>query len=69
MSDKHTTALIRASAFYLTGYLTEELLNGDEDELDSFIREHLWEPFEYWDVDNVYDQIEQLARSFEELMV
>ena len=68
-TDKRTRALIRASGFYLTAHLTKELLDGDDDVLDEFISQNLWEPFEYWSANSVYKEISGLADSFEELMV
>ena len=62
-------ALIRASGFYLTEHLTDELLDGSGDELDEFIENHLWEPLEYESVDSVHSYISDLADSFEELML
>ena len=67
--SKRNEALIRASGFYLTDHLTVELLEGDEDLLDAFIEDHLWEPFENWSSNTVYGEISKLADSFEELMI
>jgi len=61
--------LIWASGFYLSDCLTEDLLNGDEVLLDEFISENLWIPFEYWSVDDVYEQIQQLADSLSWILV
>ena len=61
--------LIRASGFYLTQHLTLELIEGDESDLTEFIGDHLWEPFENWPVEDVYELISELADSFEELIV
>ena len=74
MSDKHTEALIRASGFYLSECLTEKMINDvineeNIDIIDSFIERNKWVPFEYYSVDFIYEQIEQLANSFEELMM
>ena len=68
-ASKHDKAIIRASGFYLTEHLTVELINGPEDELDTFIENHLWEPFEDYSGDHVYGFIVDLAASFEELMI
>lgn len=67
--NKHNTALIRASGFYLCEHLTEELLDGPETELDMFLEANLWEPFEGWSADDIYGEISKLAESFEELMI
>ncbi len=60
--------LIWASGFYLTDHLTEALLEGADDELDQFILDYVWEPFEYWSADSIYEQIEGLARSVNSLL-
>ena len=67
--SKRNEALIRASGFYLTEHLTDKLLDGPEDELDVFIENHLWAPFECESANSVYSHISILADSFEELML
>jgi hypothetical protein len=67
--SKHNEAMIRASGFYLTDYLDEELLEGDEDVLDEFVLAHAWEPFEHYEVNDLYKLIVELSDSFEELML
>lgn len=62
-------ALIRASGFYLTTHLTEELLAGDIKHLDDFLENNKWEPFEQYTFDQVWVFIDELADSFEELMI
>lgn len=68
MSNMHTQALIRASMFYLTRPLDEALLDGEEEVLDAFIVENAWEPFGYWEADDIYELIAELASSFEEFI-
>jgi hypothetical protein len=63
MDKAKLDAMVWASGFFLTDNLDEEVLTGDEEDLEEFIRNNLWEPFEYWSVDNVYEQIESLANS------
>lgn len=67
--SKRNEALIRASGFYLTTHLDLDLLEGDQDELDEFLSNNLWEPFEYWAANSIYEEISKLADSFEELMI
>jgi hypothetical protein len=61
-------AVIRASAFYLTEPLTKELIEENDVELDEFVEDHLWQPFENWTSNNILSEIHGLASSFEELM-
>ena len=67
--DNRTRALIRASGFYLTTPITQELLDGDVEVLDTFLEDNAWEPFEGWTAEVIFEYIYQLADSFEELMV
>ena len=67
--SKRNEALIRASGVYLTTNLTDDLIDGPEDELDAFIADHLWAPFECESANSVYSHISILADSFEELML
>lgn len=36
-------------------------------EQDEFIKENIWEPFEGWDTNFVWKQVEALAKSFQEV--
>lgn len=54
-------AMILASGNYLTRNFPDNFDTWEEDELDQFMEENSWEPFENWDVDDVYVQIEQTA--------
>lgn len=36
-------------------------------EQDAFIKENIWQPFEGWDANEVWEQVEDLAKSFQEV--
>ena len=36
-------------------------------EQDEFIKENIWQPFEGWDANEVWEQVEDLAKSFQEV--
>ena len=55
--------LIEASSHYLTESLPEDFHKWTEKKLDTFIEDHLWKPFEYEEVDVVWDHISGLATS------
>ena len=40
----------------------------EEEKLDNFISDNYWEPFEYWDVNDVYELIDQLTIDVMNLM-
>lgn len=56
--------LIRASGFYLTVDLVDFLIDGPEEELYSFIEDHLLEPMEMYEAANIWKFIEVLACGF-----
>ena len=53
---------IEASHYYLTEALPEDFNEWEEKKLDGYVRDHLWQPFEYEEIDTVWDHIAQLAR-------
>jgi hypothetical protein len=61
---KITDAYILASRFYLTDELPANIGDLDEQEVMDFIKDHKWEPLEYWEPDDIYDLIDDLAREF-----
>ncbi len=63
--DLEMLCQIEASGTFLTEHLTEELLNGDEGELNEFVDEHKWEPIENYEAENVIEMITQLGDSME----
>ena len=54
-----------ASGFYLTDNCPDEYFNWDDEEQTEWIDEHKWEPFEFWDSDDVCEQICSLSNWIE----
>ena len=57
--------VIEASGTFLTEHLTPEQYKGDEDELNEFIQEHLWQPVEDHEPSDVIEMIVNLGCSME----
>jgi hypothetical protein len=57
--------VIEASGTFLTEHLTPEQYKGDEDELNEFIQEHLWQPVEDYEPSDVIEMIANLGCSME----
>ena len=55
-------AYVRASKFYLTEELPEDILDLPSEEQDEFVEDHRWQPFECWSVHDVWELIDDLAR-------
>jgi hypothetical protein len=64
--NRHTKALIAASGLCLTEHLTEEILEGSDANIDAFIREHVWEPYENQDANFIWNRIEEIAQAIED---
>lgn len=64
MSDKY---LQRASDFYLCESLPSNWQDLSDDEVDSFLRENVWVPFENWPISEVLDEMSNLAADFQRL--
>ena len=56
-----TQAYINASRFYLTDELPADLFELKEQEILDFISQSKWEPFEYWNPQDIWELIEGLA--------
>ena len=54
-------AYVRASKFYLTEELPEDILDLPSEEQDEFVEDHRWQPFECWSVHDVWELIDDLA--------
>ena len=54
-------AYVRASKFYLTEELPENILDLPSEEQDEFVEDHRWQPFECWSVHDVWELIDDLA--------
>ena len=51
----------RLSGYYLTSFLPPEWVDWDDEQIDEFFEEHVWEPFEHWPTDEVFSQISSLT--------
>jgi len=49
------------SAHFLTEELPVDAIDWEEDKIDIWVDEHVWEPFEFWDSKDVIDLIEAAA--------
>jgi len=57
-------SIIWASGHYLTEHLPDEYDEWKEKELDEYILDFIWQPFEYYSADQVWENIENLAYDF-----
>jgi|TARA_R100001463_G_scaffold103534_1_gene157882 hypothetical protein len=56
-------AWVWASGFFLTEELPKGFTDWEEEKINEHLSNHVWEPFQVWDADYVWDQIENLAVS------
>ncbi|EGR0468613.1 hypothetical protein FG064_16575 [Vibrio cholerae] len=63
-----TIFIIQASGTYLTEYLTQELIEGDEQKLYNFIDDHKWQVVEDYEAKDVLEMIIDLAYSQQEFL-
>ena len=52
-----------ASQHFLTESLPDDWQKMSDEEVDEFIENHKWQPIEYWEVRDIWQQIGQVARS------
>ena len=52
-----------ASSFYLSQDLPKDWDVMEDDKLFSTLEELAWQPFEYWDGESIYKEIESLSSS------
>ena len=52
---------IWASGFYLTEDLPKNFGKWSEKKLNQFLVDHAWQPFEHYEADYIWEQIERLA--------
>jgi hypothetical protein len=57
-------SIIWASGHYLTEHLPDKYDEWKEEELEEHILCLIWEPFEYYSADQVWENIENLAYDF-----
>lgn len=53
--------VVLASGECLTEQLPNDWPKWSNTKLDKFLAEHLWQPFEYWPIDEVWAEICQIA--------
>ena len=56
-TDEWRKLFARMSCHFLTERLPDNWHEMSDNALDEFFEKHVWEPFEYWDTDDVFDQI------------
>jgi hypothetical protein len=56
-------AIICASGQFLTDQLPDEFHKWNQVQRLGFIEEHKWQPFEYWDAEEIYEEICDLANT------
>ena len=61
MTEQDKKDLIFASGFYLFESLPSGFQHWHEDLLNKWIEEHAWQPFEYWEGEKLWYEIEKLA--------
>ena len=52
-----------ASQHFLTDSLPDDWQNMENEKIDEFIENHKWQPIEDWEIDDIWQQIGQIARS------
>jgi len=52
-----------ASQHFLTNSLPDDWQNMENEKIDEFIENHKWQPIEDWEIDDIWQQIGQIARS------
>ena len=60
--------VVQVSGNYLTDFLPANWNKIEEKKLDEFLENHAWEPFEYWDTDDVMEQIISAANTAWEMI-
>ena len=66
--SKNKSDIIWASGQFLTESLPDNYDQWSDEELDDFIDNHIWEPFENLDPSFIWDQILNLAKSMRDYM-
>ena len=63
MTDKEREDFEWASSFYLYADLDKKWINWKEEKLFSEIESLAWQPFEHWEGEDIYNEINKLASS------
>ena len=66
MNKKEREDFEWASSFYLYDDLDKKWINWKEEKLFSEIESLAWQPFEYWEGEQIYNEINKLASSVRE---
>ena len=66
MTDYEKRAFILASGQVLTEHLPEnyediDWSNEDYEDIDEWVVKHAWEPYQYWDAKQLWEQIDSVA--------
>ena len=57
-------SIIWASGHYLTEHLPKDFDAWEDEDLINYLLDNIWEPFEYYPADQVWEKIENLAYDF-----
>lgn len=66
MTEKEKNDIIWASGHYLFESLPNNFIDWTEKKLYKWIEQHAWQPFEYWEGEKIFDEIDNLANSMNE---
>ena len=59
-------ALIWASGHFLCEHFPEDFVNWEEEQVDRFILDNVWQPFEGYSAEDVWEIIDSLASDFKQ---
>ena len=63
-----TEALISASGHFLCEHFPEDFISWEEEQVYEFILDNVWQPFEYYPPEDVWENIDNLACDFRQTM-
>jgi hypothetical protein len=61
-------ALIWASGHFLCNHFPEDFINWEEEQVNKFILDNVWQPFEGYSAEDVWENIDNLACDFKQTM-
>jgi len=67
-SVEHTKIFARMSGNFLTKNLPDDWDTWEEEKIDQFFSDNVWEPLEYWNVNDVFELIDDLTINVMNLM-
>ena len=59
-------ALIWASGHFLCEHFPEDFINWEEEQVDKFILDNVWQPFKGYSAEDVWEIIDSLASDFKQ---